>query len=88
MLFKAFAIDRNFNQQERGEKERNYSWTEEIRVVVVVVVVLAFLKCRMLGGVRANTHILVYSVLTCPSTTTATKWAICINASISRTSVR
>ena len=30
---------------------------------------------------RQSKHFsLVYSVLTCPSTTTATKWAICINA--------
>ena len=33
MLFKAFAIDRNFRSRRR-EGERNYSWTEEIRVVL------------------------------------------------------
>ena len=74
MLFKAFAIDRNFRSRRR-EGDRNYSWTEEIRVVLSFFHFFFHNAECLVASEQTNT----YLQHTCPSTTTTTKWASCIN---------
>ena len=56
MLFKAFAMDRNFRSRRR-EGERNYSWTEEIRVVLSF---FPFFFSMQNAWWRQSKHLLTY----------------------------